>query len=130
LEACRAYGTPIIENYDEQHSRIVFLWKGAQHNVRLIGGPSNDHEWLTRLPNTDIWFKESIIDHRYIGSYSFAVDLPNLEGYLSNYCPHLNPKLKESRTQRRAVIQVQRLILSTKTLISQVMIHQACVMKI
>ncbi len=33
-------GTPIIENYDEQHSRIVFLWKGAQHNVRLIGGPS------------------------------------------------------------------------------------------
>lgn len=102
-------GTPIIENYDEKHDRIIFLWKGAQHNVRLIGGPSNDHEWLTRLPNTDIWFKESIIDHRYIGSYSFAVDLPNLEGYLSNYCPHLNPKLKESRTQRRAVIQVQRI---------------------
>ena len=102
-------GTPIIENYDEKHDRIIFLWKGAQHNVRLIGGPSNDHEWLTRLPNTDIWFKESIIDHRYIGSYSFAVDLPNLEGYLSNYCPHLNPKLKESRMQRRAVIQVQRI---------------------
>ena len=22
-------GTPIIENYDEKHNRIIFLWKGA-----------------------------------------------------------------------------------------------------
>ncbi len=65
-------------------------------------------KWLTRMPKSDVWFKESIIDNRYIGSYSFAVDLPNLEGYLSNYCPHLNPNLKESRSQRRTVIQVQR----------------------
>ncbi len=102
-------GTPIIETLNDQQSRIIFLWKGAKHNVRLIGGPSNDHEWLTRMPKSDVWFKESIIDNRYIGSYSFAVDLPNLEGYLSNYCPHLNPNLKESRSQRRTVIQVQRI---------------------
>lgn len=44
-----------------------------------------------------------------MGSYSFAPDLPNVEGYLSNYCPHLNPELKESRAQRRAVLQVQKL---------------------
>jgi enterochelin esterase family protein len=49
-------GTPLAEKIDAQNSRIIFLWRGATHNVRLIGGPSNDHEWLTRLPNTDIWF--------------------------------------------------------------------------
>lgn len=102
-------GTPLAEKIDPQNSRIIFLWRGAMHNVRLIGGPSNDHEWLTRLPNTDIWFKEAVVDSRFIGSYSFAVDLPNVEGYLSHYCPHLNPELKESRAQRRAVLQVQKL---------------------
>ncbi len=102
-------GTPLVEKIDSQNSRIIFLWRGAQHNVRLIGGPSNDHEWLTRIPQTDVWFKEAIVNNQFMGSYSFAVDVPNLEGYLSNYCAHLNPKLKESRTQRRAILQVQKL---------------------
>ncbi len=103
------YGAPMIERIDSKHSRIIYLWKGAQQNVRLIGGPSNDHEWLTRLKDTDVWFKESIVDNRFIGSYSFTVDLPNIDGYLSHYCPHLNVTLKESRAQRRAVLQVQKL---------------------
>ena len=102
-------GTPIVETLDSEHSRVIYLWRGAQHNVRLIGGPSNDHEWLTRLSKTDLWFKESIVDNRFIGSYRFAVDVPNLEGYLSHYCPQLNPELKESRTQRRAILGVQQL---------------------
>lgn len=113
-------GTPIIERIDSEHSRIIYLWKGAQHNVRLIGGPSNDHEWLTRLKTTDIWFKESVVNNQFIGSYSFAVDLPNIDGYLSNYCPHLNSNLKESRAQRRAVLQVQKLDpLNKKTFLSE-----------
>lgn len=102
-------GTPIIEPIDSKNSRIIYLWKDAKHNVRVIGGASNDHEWLTRLKDTNIWFKEVIVDNRFIGSYSFAVDLPNIDGYLSNYCPHLNTQLKESRAQRRAVLQVQKL---------------------
>lgn len=101
--------TPLIEPIDKAHSRIIFLWRGAQHNVRLIGGPSNDHEWLTRIPNSDIWFKESIVSNQFMGSYRFAVDLPMLDDYLSHYCPHLNPALKESRAQKRAVLQVQQL---------------------
>ncbi len=104
-----AQGTPIAESLDSQNSRLIFLWRGAKHNARLIGGPSNDHEWLTRLPNTDIWFKEATVNNQFIGSYSFAVDLPNIDGYLSHYCAHLDPALKESRTQRRAVLQVQQL---------------------
>ncbi len=53
--------TPIIEPLDQDHVRLIFLWK-----------------WLTRLPDTEIWFKENIVNRRYIGSYSFAVDLPNI----------------------------------------------------
>jgi enterochelin esterase-like enzyme len=98
--------TPIIEKITDDESRLIFLWRGAQHNVRLVGGPSNDHEWLTRLPNTDIWFKESIVKNSYLGSYSFAVDLPNIDGYLSHYCPQLDQNLKESRQQRRSLLQV------------------------
>ena len=105
----KGIGTPLIEPIDQHNSRMIFLWRGAEHNVRLIGGPSNDHEWLTRLPDTDIWFKESLVDNRFIGSYSYAVDLPNLDGYLSHYCPQLNSNLKESRVQRRASLQVQKI---------------------
>lgn len=102
-------GTPYVEKIDQNNSRIIFLWRGAEYNVRLIGGPSNEHEWLTRLPNTDIWFKEAIVNNQFMGSYSFAVDLPMIDDYLTHYCPHLNPQLKESRPQRRAVLQVQKL---------------------
>ncbi len=107
--AAAQQGTPWIEQLDDKTSRMIFLWRGAQQNVRLIGGPSNDHEWLTRIPKTDIWFKEAIVSNQFIGSYSFAVDLPNVEGYLSHYCPHLDSSLKESRAQRRTVLQVQKL---------------------
>lgn len=92
--------TPIIEKLNDASSRVIYLWRGAQHNVRLVGGPSNDHEWLTRIPNTDIWFKEAIVKSDFIGSYSFAVDIKNVDGYLSNYCPHLNTELNETREQR------------------------------
>ncbi|OTG88965.1 hypothetical protein B9T34_13760 [Acinetobacter sp. ANC 3813] len=103
------HGAPLVEPIDAQNSRVTFLWRGAKHNVRIIGGPSNDHEWLTRIAQTDIWFKETIVNNQFIGSYSFAVDVPNVDGYLSHYCPQLNPKLKESRTQRRTIVQVQKI---------------------
>lgn len=95
--------TPVVEKLSKSSSRVIYLWRGAKHNVRLVGGPSNDHEWLTRIPNTDIWFKEVIVQNDFIGSYSFAVDIKNVDGYLSNYCPHLNMELKESRQQRMAL---------------------------
>ncbi|MGE8541422.1 MAG: alpha/beta hydrolase-fold protein [Acinetobacter sp.] len=103
------HGAPLVEPIDAQNSRVTFLWRGAKHNVRIIGGPSNDHEWLTRIAQTDIWFKETIVNNQFIGSYSFAVDVPNIDGYLSHYCPQFNLDLKESRTQRRAIVQVQGL---------------------
>lgn len=95
--------TPIIEKLNDDLSRVIYLWRGAKHNVRLVGGPSNDHDWLTRIPKTDIWFKEAIVKNDFIGSYSFAVDIKNVDGYLSHYCPNLNTELKESREQRMAL---------------------------
>jgi len=57
----KAQQTPIVEPINENFSRVIYLWRGAKQNVRLVGGPSNDHEWLTRIPKTDIWFKEAIV---------------------------------------------------------------------
>lgn len=101
-----AQQTPIIEDFDASHQRMIYLWRGAEHNVRLVGGPSNNHDWLTRLPNTDIWFKEKLVQRDFIGSYSFAVNIPNVDGYLSHHCAHLNLTLQESREQRRALLEV------------------------
>lgn len=95
--------TPIVEKLNDASSRVIYLWRGAKYNVRLVGGPSNDHEWLTRIPNTDIWFKEAIVKNDFIGSYNFSVDIKNVDGYLSHSCPHLNTELKESREQRMAL---------------------------
>lgn len=61
--------TPIVEKLNDDSSRVIYLWRGAEYNVRLVGGPSNDHEWLTRIPNTDIWFKEAIVKNDFIGMY-------------------------------------------------------------
>ncbi|NHB57474.1 DUF3327 domain-containing protein [Acinetobacter sp. 194] len=102
-------GTPYVEKIDAEKSRIIFLWNGPEHNVRLIGGPSNDHEWLTRLAGTNIWFKEAIVKNQFMGSYSYAVNVPLVDDFLTHYCPHLNPNLKESRPQRRAVLKVNKL---------------------
>ena len=102
-------GTPLIEPLNATSSRVTFLWRGATHNVRLVSGPSHDHEWLTRLTGSDIWFKELIVENQFIGGYLFAVDIANLDGYLSAPCPQLDPKRVESRPQRLALLNALQL---------------------
>ena len=98
--------TPLIETIDHTHSRVTYLWRGAKHNVRLIGGPSNDHDWLQRLPNSDVWFKEYTVSKDYMGSYAFAVDVPNLGAASDDGCAW--QQRPESRTQRLAILSVLR----------------------
>ena len=98
--------TPLIETIDHTHSRVTYLWRGAKHNVRLIGGPSNDHDWLQRLPNSDVWFKEYTVSKNYMGSYAFAVDVPNLGVASDDGCAW--QERPESRTQRLAILSVLR----------------------
>lgn len=50
--------TPITETINHQSMRLIYLWRGAKNNVRMIGGASNNHDWLQRLPNSDVWYKE------------------------------------------------------------------------
>ena len=94
--------TPLIETLNTTHNRVTYLWRGAKHNVRLIGGPSNDHDWLQRLPSSDVWFKEYTVSKDYMGSYAFAVDVPNLGEASDDGC--VWQQRPESRAQRLAIL--------------------------
>ncbi|WP_424405191.1 alpha/beta hydrolase-fold protein [Pasteurella sp. PK-2025] len=71
-------GTPLIEPIDDQFSRVTFLWRGAKHNVRIFGGPSQDHDFMEKMPSTDIWFKSYRMPNETHVSYRLAPDVPTL----------------------------------------------------
>lgn len=77
-----AQGTPLVEAIPGVSDRVLmtFVWRGAARNVRLIGGPSNDHEWLQRLGSTDVWFKSFEVPASTRLSYQLAPDVPQLPG--------------------------------------------------
>ncbi|MFT4011920.1 MAG: enterochelin esterase [Paracoccus sp. (in: a-proteobacteria)] len=75
-----AQGTPLVENAGNGQAIVTFLWRGADRNVRLFGAPSNDHEWLERLPGTDIWFKSFQMPDGLRLSYKLAPDVPDIPG--------------------------------------------------
>ena len=74
-------GTPMIEPSSRDGYVIAtFLWRGAQHNVRLWGGPTYDHTWLTRLGQSDVWYASFEMPVTARLSYGFAPDVPQFEG--------------------------------------------------
>ncbi|AUZ04958.2 MULTISPECIES: alpha/beta hydrolase-fold protein [Vitreoscilla] len=97
-----AQSTPITEPINAQSMRLVYLWRGAKNNVRMIGGASNNHDWLQRLPNSDVWYKEYVVPHDYRGSYVFAVDIPHLQNDGMDGCDR--QQAQESRAQRLAIL--------------------------
>ena len=94
-------GTPMVEHLNAHTMRLIYVWLGANNNVRLIGGPSNDHDWLQRLPNSGVWYKEYVVNRQYEGSYVFAVDTPRLQD-ASDGC--IRQQTPESRVQRLAIL--------------------------
>lgn len=77
----RAEGTPMVEPGPKAGlRRVTFLWRGAQRNVRLWGGPANDHLWLQRLGNSDVWFHTATVPDSLRLSYGFAPDVPEFDG--------------------------------------------------
>lgn len=96
----RQGGTPLIEPSGNGSSRVTFLWRGAEHNVRLIGAPSYDHEWLQRLPGSGVWYKSFNVPDTLRLSYSFAPDVPAL-------APDSDVQ-KDFVKQRRALLGVIR----------------------
>lgn len=73
-------GTPLVEDGGNGTAIVTFLWQGAARNVRLIGAPSNDHEWLDRLGQSDVWFKTFRIPDDTRLSYRLAPDVPDIPG--------------------------------------------------
>lgn len=74
-----AIGTPLIEKVDGRHL-MTFLYRGAANNVRLLGGPSSDHDWLARLGTSDIWYKTYEVPEGTRLSYRLAPDVPRFDG--------------------------------------------------
>jgi len=78
--------TPLVEDADVQpplapgERLVTFLWRGAQHNVKLLGGPSNDHDALHRLGQTDIWFRSYRVPDSTRLAYRLAPDVPDFDG--------------------------------------------------
>lgn len=72
-------GTPLIEQVGDK-TLMTFLWRESEPtvNVRLLGSPSNDHEWLYKLPKSDIWYKSFWVKDSLLLSYEFAPNVPML----------------------------------------------------
>jgi enterochelin esterase-like enzyme len=73
-------GTPLVEPAEGGHYIATFLWRGAQHNVRLFGAPSGNHENLDRLGGSDVWYKSFLVPAETRLSYQLAPDVPDLPG--------------------------------------------------
>ncbi|MFD4838559.1 enterochelin esterase domain-containing protein [Achromobacter sp. NPDC058515] len=73
-------GAPLVERVDAGHDRVTFLWRGAERNVRLFGGPSSDHVQLARLGGSDVWHASFVVPRSARLSYRLAPDVPELPG--------------------------------------------------
>src|SRR5690606_4418522 len=49
-------GSPLVERYSTTHDRVTFVWRGAQNEVRLHGGPFSYTDRMHRLGESDIWY--------------------------------------------------------------------------
>lgn len=99
------HGTPLMEAIegDDKHALVTFLWrdKGDTHNVVIWGGPAGlDHpevHQMTRLLDTDLWYKTYRLQMDLRGVYTFSINdsLTNHEsgGFGTRFIPDpLNPK--------------------------------------
>lgn len=78
-------GSPLVEPLDSGggmtgRSVMTFLARGARRNVRLLGGPSSNHERLERLGTSDVWFKSFVVPNSTRLSYQIAPDVPDFPG--------------------------------------------------
>lgn len=72
-------GAPLVEPWSERERLVTFVWRGAQHSVRLFGSPSGNHESLQRLGASDVWWASFVMPSDVRLSYGFAPDVPNID---------------------------------------------------
>ncbi|MEG0973223.1 MAG: DUF3327 domain-containing protein [Comamonas sp.] len=80
-----AQGTPMVEPWSETERLVTFVWRGAQHSVRLFGSPSGNHESLQPLvavsgQKTDVWWASFVMPRDVRLSYALAPDVPQIDG--------------------------------------------------
>ncbi|CUU43550.1 Ferric enterobactin esterase [Blastochloris viridis] len=73
-------GTPLVEPGPPGMAVVTFVARGARRNVRLLGAPSGDHEWMDRLGESDTWFRSFLVPEDTRLSYKLAPDVPDLPG--------------------------------------------------
>lgn len=88
-------GTPLVEPANDGRHLVTFLWRGEAANVRVLGSPYDGHTHLSRLPDSDIWYKSYTVPDDARFSYRIAPDVPQLDP--SQLAPN-------SYEQRRAVL--------------------------
>ncbi|WP_432467420.1 alpha/beta hydrolase [Agarivorans sp. Z349TD_8] len=78
-------GSPLIEaiaphRIDEPKgsSLVTFLWRGAKHNVKLLGGPGHEHHTFKQIEDSDIWYLSLSLPNNSLFSYQIAPDVPTL----------------------------------------------------
>ncbi|UVL18284.1 DUF3327 domain-containing protein [Pseudomonas sp. B21-044] len=71
-------GTPLVEAIAGQPGKrlVTFLWRGARDNVRMFGAPTGNHEPLSRLGASDVWFHSFEVPATTRLSYQMAPDVP------------------------------------------------------
>lgn len=72
-------GAPLVEPWSERERLVTFVWRGAQHSVRLFGSPSGNHESLQRMGASDVWWASFVMPSDVRLSYGFAPDVPNID---------------------------------------------------
>lgn len=71
-------GSPLVERYSATHDRVTFVWKGAQDNVRIHGGPASYDDRMQRLGDSDIWYITYDLPRDARFSYRIAADVPHV----------------------------------------------------
>lgn len=72
-------GTPLVEPWEGGQLLVTFLWRDqGNHNVRLFGSPSGDHNPLRKLGGSDVWWTSVAMDPRARLSYALAPDVPKV----------------------------------------------------
>lgn len=68
-------GTPLVED-TAAGTVMTFLARGNYDNVKLLGAPSNNHESLQQLADSDVWYKSFVVPKDTHFSYQIAFNIP------------------------------------------------------
>ncbi len=75
-------GAPLVEADAEPGKdgtvRVTFVLRGAQRNTWLFGAPLGNHEQLTRLGTSDVWYRSYRVPAGTLLGYKPEPDVPEL----------------------------------------------------